>query len=108
MKSLNQVLVAAAVSMTALVGASAHAAQPSAGEQPVFESFKYESTGGAANPAEVQAQARQAIQEHAFDNQMTSNVDAAQHTQATALNRAQVSAKAQEAMNANQIRVGGG
>lgn len=104
MKSFNKILAVAAVSMTALVGVAAHAEQqPWSGEQPVFSDFKYQQTG-APNTTDVQAQARQAIQNHAFNDQMTSY--SAQAQQGAALSRTQVQAQAAEAMRADRLQVG--
>ena len=103
MKSFNKVLAVVAVSMTALVGVSAQAAQPWSGEQPTFSSFSDTNTGS-VNRADVQAQARQAIANNTFsdakNNRVVINPQAAQTT------RAEVHAQAVEAMQNNTIAVG--
>lgn len=103
MKSFNKVLVVMAVSMTALVGMSANAQQPWSGEQPVFDNFS-NGSGVAANRAEVQAQARQAIADYAFSDGKNSQV--VSNTQASQLSRAEVHAQAIEAVRSNRIAVG--
>lgn len=104
MKSLNKVLVAVAVSMTALVGVSAQAQQPWSGEQPAFGDFSYAHTG-AVNAADVQAQARQAIANNTFSDAKTNRVQI--NPQASSqVSRAQVHAQAVEAMRNNSIAVG--
>lgn len=105
MKSIHKVLAIAAISMTALVGLSANATQAWSGEQPVFNDITYASTP-AVNASEVQAQARQAIKSHAFNDQMTSNLQQAHNSQAAPLSRAQVQAEAAEAVRNNSIQVG--
>jgi len=102
MKSFNKILAVAAVSMTALAGVTAQAAEPWSGEQPVFSDFKYAVTG-AVNAADVQAQAHQAIQSYAFNDQMTGYVQA---QQGAGLSRAQVQAQAAEAMRTQRLEVG--
>ncbi|THU00246.1 hypothetical protein E9531_10790 [Lampropedia puyangensis] len=105
MISLNKVLAVVAVSISAVAGVQAQAAQPAAGIHPLFEDLSYAGSS-TVNRADVQAQARQAIQNHAFRDDVSAYSEQAAASQGSALSRAQVHAEAVDAMKNDRLSVG--
>lgn len=78
-----------------------------AGEQPHFDDLQHPQ-GAAVQAQQVQAQAREAMQNYAFNDEVVGAALAASTPQRPPLSRAQVRAEAAEAMRTRQLRVGDG